>query len=321
MTQAFINVTLVILSEDLDARIAGGNRVVSPTRTFILDASLSRDPDYTASADEGGIALVSSVFKYRWEFQKVATDAAAAAAASVEGSPDELMATIEAAQPTLTVDPKELGLEAGTAYSVTLSLFSARFRVGVPEGNATDSTSVIITLAQESVPVVFITSTFPADPTYAIEELGIWIRCEASQPDRPESSADDLVFVWSSADGDETIANISRYVRRSQYYLNATSDLEQSVEGLDPVQLKSSVLDILGIGSRSIAVTDSDGDLEASLAAIGNTAVTISDILDSYIGAGTDTAYRTVSHLDRDPDSTKSARFADSDFFDNTFSH
>eukprot|EP00741_Cyanophora_paradoxa_P013442 tig00020687_g12980.t1 len=82
--------------------------------------------DYTASADEGGIALVSSVFKYRWEFQKVATDAAAAAAASVEGSPDELMATIEAAQPTLTVDPKELGLEAGTAYSVTLSLFSAR---------------------------------------------------------------------------------------------------------------------------------------------------------------------------------------------------
>eukprot|EP00741_Cyanophora_paradoxa_P013438 tig00020685_g12976.t1 len=263
MTQAFINVTLVILSEDLDARIAGGNRVVSPTRTFILDASLSRDPDYTASADEGGIALVSSVFKYRWEFQKVATDAAAAAAASVEGSPDELMATIEAAQPTLTVDPKELGLEAGTAYSVTLSLFSARFRVGVPEGNATDSTSVIITLAQESVPVVFITSTFPADPTYAIEELGIW-------PDRPESSADDLVFVWSSADGDETIANISRVLLER----DVRSGAER--EGLDPVQLKSSVLDILGIGSRSIAVTDSDGDLEASLAAIGNTAVTIS---------------------------------------------
>eukprot|EP00741_Cyanophora_paradoxa_P013443 tig00020687_g12981.t1 len=111
------------------------------------------------------------------------------------------------------------------------------------------------------------------------------------------------------------------YNASTEYYLNATSDLEQSVEGLDPVQLKSSVLDILGIGSRSIAVTDSDGDLEASLAAIGNTAVTISDILDSYIGAGTDTAYRTVSHLDRDPDSTKSARFADSDFFDNTFSH
>eukprot|EP00741_Cyanophora_paradoxa_P014753 tig00020824_g14231.t1 len=233
-TKSTISVEVVVLEQQLQAVITGGDRVVPPFDPLELSAGSSRDPDYEDGSAAPGTA---SKLSYTW----TALDASGKAVYTSPRSTD----------PSLSVTPSDAGLQQGTAY--TLVLFVEAERAGVlpslSYANATAST--VLRVGAGSTPVVQITSTRPADTLFATK-FPIQIRCQAHQTGNANSDRD-MVFAWSAPNGEPELANISTLASRSIQDSNSVSTL--SLTEKSGIELKADRIYII----RCSAYTQAGG--------------------------------------------------------------